>query len=317
MLFRSIDIIGNQKLDIINDAEIPSVIYSTFKELGFDSFTIKINNRKILNGFFQYLNIDDSTEVLRAIDKMDKIGLTGVIGELSEIGLDDDTIDKLMEFMKIQGTNAEILHTLKELNIDNEIFALGLEELNSVIKNVGYFGVPEENLKVDLTIARGLDYYTGTVYETFLDEYPSIGSICSGGRYEDLSGYYTKQKLPGVGISIGLTRLFYQLKEANIIKSNKNNLADVLIIPMKGFVEEGIKFGNDLRINNINTQIYLEGGKVGKKFNYADKLDIPYVLIIGSDEVENNKATLRDMKTGEQVMHTLDEVIEILKDKVN
>ena len=312
-----IDIIGNQKLDIINDAEIPSVIYSTFKELGFDSFTIKINNRKILNGFFQYLNIDDSTEVLRAIDKMDKIGLTGVIGELSEIGLDDDTIDKLMEFMKIQGTNAEILHTLKELNIDNEIFALGLEELNSVIKNVGYFGVPEENLKVDLTIARGLDYYTGTVYETFLDEYPSIGSICSGGRYEDLSGYYTKQKLPGVGISIGLTRLFYQLKEANIIKSNKNNLADVLIIPMKGFVEEGIKFGNDLRINNINTQIYLEGGKVGKKFNYADKLDIPYVLIIGSDEVENNKATLRDMKTGEQVMHTLDEVIEILKDKVN
>ena len=170
---------------------------------------------------------------------------------------------------------------------------------------------------MDLTIARGLDYYTGTVYETFLDEYPSIGSICSGGRYEDLSGYYTKQKLPGVGISIGLTRLFYQLKEANIIKSNKNNLADVLIIPMKGFVEEGIKFGNDLRINNINTQIYLEGGKVGKKFNYADKLDIPYVLIIGSDEVENNKATLRDMKTGEQVMHTLDEVIEILKDKVN
>ena len=135
-----IDIIGNQKLDIINDAEIPSVIYSTFKELGFDSFTIKINNRKILNGFFQYLNIDDSTEVLRAIDKMDKIGLTGVIGELSEIGLDDDTIDKLMEFMKIQGTNGEILHTLKELNIDNEIFALGLEELNSVIKNVGYFG---------------------------------------------------------------------------------------------------------------------------------------------------------------------------------
>lgn len=308
-----IDIIGNQKLDIINDAEIPSVIYSTFKELGFDSFTIKINNRKILNGFFKHLNIDDSAEVLRAIDKIDKIGLKGVLKELSEIGLDDRNINEIIEFMQIQGTNTEILHTLKEMNIDNEIFLLGLEELNSVIDNVGYFGVPEENLKIDLTIARGLDYYTGTVYETFLDEYPSIGSICSGGRYDNLAEYYTKQKLPGVGISIGLTRLFYQFKEANIIKNNKNNLTDVLIIPMEGCVKEGIKIGNILRSSNINTQIYLEDGKVGKKFNYADKLDIPYVIIIGTEEVKNEKVTLRNMKTGEQTMYSIDEVIEIIK----
>jgi len=308
-----IDIIGNQKLDIINDAEIPSIIYSTFKELGFDSFTIKINNRKILNGFFQYLDIDDSVEVLRAIDKMDKIGLKGVNEELKEIGLGYNTIDKIIEFIQIEGTNEEILHSLEELDIDNETFVLGLDELRNVVKYVKHFGVPEDNLKVDLTIARGLDYYTGTVYETFLDEYPSIGSICSGGRYDDLAGYYTKQKLPGVGISIGLTRLFYQLREANIIDTKLHNLTKVLIIPMEGCQEEGIKIGNILRSHDINTQIYLEGGKVGKKFNYADKLDIPYVIIIGSEEIKNEKVALRQMDSGEQVMYSIEELIKIIK----
>ncbi|WP_077367179.1 histidine--tRNA ligase [Anaerosalibacter sp. Marseille-P3206] len=309
-----IDIIGNQKLDIINDAEIPSIIYSTFKELGFDSFTIKINNRKILNGFFQGLDIDDSVEVLRAIDKMDKIGLKGVNEELRKIGLDDNTINKIIEFIQIEGTNEEILHSLEEFNIDNETFVLGLDELKNVVKYVKHFGVPEDNLKVDLTIARGLDYYTGTVYETFLDEYPDIGSVCSGGRYDDLAEYYTKQKLPGVGISIGLTRLFYQLREANIIKTKWNNLTKVLIIPMEGCQEEGIKIGNILRSYDINTQIYLEGGKVGKKFNYADKLDIPYVIIIGSEEIKNEKVTLRQMDTGEQIMYSIEELIKIIND---
>ena len=310
-----IDIIGNQKLDIINDAEIPSIIYSTFKELGLDSFTIKINNRKILNGFFDHLKLANSTEVLRTIDKMDKMGLKGVSEELSKIGLDDNTIDKIIEFIQIEGTNNEIIHSLEELNIDNETFVLGLEELGNVVKYIKYFGVPEDNIKVDLTIARGLDYYTGTVYETFLDEYPGIGSICSGGRYDDLAGYYTKQKLPGVGICIGLTRLFYQLKEANMIKSERNNLTEVLIIPMEDYVGEGIKIGNILRSHDINTQIYLEGGKVGKKFNYADKLDISYVIIIGSEEVKNKKVTIRNMETGEQVMYSIDEAIEIIKSK--
>lgn len=310
-----IDIIGNQKLDIINDAEIPSIIYSTFKELGLDSFTIKINNRKILNGFFDHLKLANSTEVLRTIDKMDKMGLKGVSEELSKIGLDDNTIDKIIEFIQIEGTNNEIIHSLEELNIDNETFVLGLEELGNVVKYIKYFGVPEDNIKVDLTIARGLDYYTGTVYETFLDEYPGIGSICSGGRYDDLAGYYTKQKLPGVGICIGLTRLFYQLKEANMIKRERNNLTEVLIIPMEDYVGEGIKIGNILRSHDINTQIYLEGGKVGKKFNYADKLDISYVIIIGSEEVKNKKVTIRNMETGEQVMYSIDEAIEIIKSK--
>lgn len=310
-----IDIIGNQKLDIINDAEIPSIIYSTFKELGFDSFTIKINNRKILNGFFQYLNLNNTVDVLRTIDKLDKIGLDGVKEELNKIGLNDNIINKIIEFIQIKGSNNEILHSLENLNIENENFVLGLEELKDVVKYVKYFGVPDDNFKVDLTIARGLDYYTGTVYETFLDDYPGIGSICSGGRYDDLAGYYTKQKLPGVGICIGLTRLFYQLKEANLIESKEFSLTKVLIIPMEDCMEYAISLGNKLRRNNINTQIYLEGGKIGKQFNYADKMDIPYVVIVGPDEVKNEMATIKNMKTGEQQMYTLDEIIKIIKIK--
>lgn len=308
-----IDIIGNEKLDIINDAEIPSVIYYTFKDLGFESFTIKINNRKILSGFFRSIQIEDSVEVLRTIDKMDKIGLDGVSDELSKMGLNAETIDKIMTFTQIKGTNDEILSNLKEMNVENDVFKEGLEELDSVVKYVKYFGVPEENLAIDLTIARGLDYYTGTVYETFLNEYPDIGSICSGGRYDNLAEYYTKQKLPGVGICIGLTRLFYQLREANIIESKWNSLTEVLVVPMEDCMEYGIKIGNQLRNEGIHTQIYLEEGKMGKKFNYADKLGIPYVMIIGADEVKSEKVTLKNMKTGEQIMRDIDETMNILK----
>lgn len=308
-----VDIIGNGKLDIINDAEIPRVIYSTFKDLGFDEFTIKINNRKILNGFFKSLEVENTVEVLRAIDKLEKIGEKGVISELEELGLERAIIDKILEFINIKGKNEEILTKLKELNIDNEVFQEGVKELETVSHYIGVFGVPEKNFAIDLTIARGLDYYTGTVYETFLDDYPEIGSICSGGRYDDLASYYTKQKLPGVGVSIGLTRLFYQLREANLIKAVDNTLTEVLVIPMENCLEKAIQIANKLRDNEINTQIYLEDVKLGKKFGYADKLDIPYVIIIGTEEIENNRYTLRDMKTGEQASLNLEELINHLK----
>ena len=308
-----IDIIGNGTLDIINDAEIPSVIYSTFKELGFDSFTIKINNRKILKGFFQNLNIEDSTLILRAIDKLDKIGMEGVEKELEGLNIDSNTINRIKEFINIKGTNLEILEELQELGIENEIFREGLDELREVVKYIGLFGVPEENYKIDLTIARGLDYYTGTVYETFLNDYPSIGAICSGGRYDNLATYYTKQKLPGVGISIGLTRLFYQLREANIINSEENSLTKALIIPMEDCMDKGVEVVNRLRQEGIYSQIYLEKGKVGKKFNYADKLNIPYVVVIGQEEVETNTCSLRNMKTGEQTSVDIEELIRQLK----
>ena len=308
-----IDIIGNETLDIINDAEIPSIIYSTFKDLGFDFFTIKINNRKVLKGFFEWLGIKDSTEVLRTIDKLEKIGLDKVKLELEEQNLDKDTIDKIVEFIQIKGSNEEKLHSLKSLGIENDIFNQGLEELNSVNHYVKAFGVPENNYSIDLTIARGLDYYTGTVYETFLDDYPDIGSVCSGGRYDDLAGFYTKQKLPGVGISIGLTRLFYQLSEAKLIKAKDNSLIKVIIIPMEDCLDKAIEAANILRNKGINTQIYLEKGKMGKKFSFADKLDIPYSIIIGPDEIKKGKYALRNMKTGEQNLLSMEELITSLK----
>jgi histidyl-tRNA synthetase len=308
-----IDIIGNDNLDVINDAEIPAVIYSTFKELGFETFTIKINNRKVLKGFFNSLNIEDSTLVLRVIDKLDKIGIDKVEAELEELGLLKEVIEKIKKFISINGNNLEIIEKLKRLEIENEIFREGLEELETVAKYINMFGVPEENYKIDLTIARGLDYYTGTIYETFLDDYPSIGSVCSGGRYDDLASYYTKQKLPGVGISIGFTRLFYQLREANLIEDKESSLTKVLIIPMEGYTDNGIKAANDLRKVDIYSQVYLESGKIGKKFNYADKLDIPYVVVIGEEEANNNVYSLRNMKTGEQENVSIEKLIQCLK----
>lgn len=308
-----IDIIGNGTLDIVNDAEIPSVIYSTFKDLGFDSFTIRINNRKVLKGFFKNVGIEDSTFVLRTVDKLEKIGIENVKSELSEFGLNDNIIDQIIRFISIKGSNEEIINSLKELNIEDEIFNEGVNELETVSRYIGLFGVPEENYQIDLTIARGLDYYTGTVYETFLNDYPSIGSVCSGGRYDDLATYYTTQKLPGVGISIGLTRLFYQLREANIIEGKDNSLTKVVIIPMEGYMDYAIKASNTLRKADIYAQVYFESGKIGKKFNYADKLNIPYTIVVGKDEADNNKYALKNMSTGEQSLLSIEEVINRLK----
>lgn len=308
-----IDIIGNGNLSIINDAEIPALIYSTFKELGFDSFTIYINNRKMLKGFFDSLEIKDSAEVLRTVDKLEKIGIDKVEEELANLGLDRQVIARINKFIKIEGSNEEILLALKDLNVDNEFFQEGLEELSTVVKYIKIFGVPEDNFKIALSIVRGLDYYTGTVYETFLDEYPSLGSICSGGRYDDLAAYYTKQKLPGVGMSIGLTRLFYQLREANIINFEDTSLTKVLIIPMDEFIEESVEVANALRKKEIHSQVYLESGKMGKKFNYADKLNIPYVIVVGEEEVKTGLYSLRDMKTGEQKNLSIEDIINHLK----
>lgn len=308
-----IDIIGNNSLDIINDAEIPSIIYTTFRDLGFESFTIKINNRKILKGFFESIHIDDTTSVLRAIDKLDKIGIDGVEKELEKIEISQEIIEKIKSFIKIEGSNDEILESLKALDIDNDLFNKGIKELDTVNSYIKLFGVPEENYKIELTIARGLDYYTSTVYETFLDDYPSIGSVCSGGRYDDLASHYTKQKLPGVGISIGLTRLFYQLTEAKIIESKKKSLTKVLVIPMKGFIDKGVETVNTLRKEGIYSQVYLDSGKIGKKFSYADKLNIPYVIVMGQDEVENKTYSLRNMETGEQESISMEKLIECLK----
>ena len=308
-----IDIVGNNNLNILNDAEIPSIIYSVFNNLGFQDFTIKINNRKLLNGFFEALEIQDSADVLRIIDKIDKIGASNVTQELLNCGLNSEIVEKILEFINISGSNQEILLLLKNLNVSNENFKYGVEELSLVTKYVKLFGVPDNNIKIDLKITRGLDYYTGTVYETFLNEYPSIGSVCSGGRYDNLAEYYTKQKLPGVGISIGLTRLFYQLNEAGFFKNDTNtSITKVLVIPLDNNMDYGISLAKLLRDKGVITEIYLEDTKLIKKLGYADKLGIPFVILMGEKEVENKTATIKNMFTGEQITVDFDEVYEIV-----
>ena len=234
------------------------------------------------------------------IDKIEKIGKNSVIEEFEKIGLNEEQIQKIIDFIEIQGTSDEKIEKLENLGIQNEIFNQGVRELKTVIENVRLFGVPEENFNVDLTIARGLDYYTGTVYETFLNEYRELGSVCSGGRYENLAEYYTNKNLPGVGVSIGLTRLFSKLNELNIIKANKKSVAEILIIPMTEDIKESIKLATKLRNAGINTEVYLNEKKIKAKFKYADKLEIPYVIVIGEDEIKENVVTIKNMKTGEE-----------------
>lgn len=308
-----IDIIGNEKLSIVNDGEIPSIIESTFTDLGFDAFTIHINNRKILNGFYRALGIEDSKEVLRVVDKLDKIGLDRVKEELSKLNLSETTIDSIGEFIAIEGTTEEIFDKLDALSIDEEEFKEGVSELKEVFEIALALGVDENHLIPDMKIARGLDYYTGTVYETILDEYPEIGSVCSGGRYDDLASHYIKQKLPGVGISIGLSRLYYQLNEAGLLKHYVNRGADCLIIPFEETKRDGLRLLKRLRDAEIPSLFYGESGKIGKKFKYADQIDVPYVLILGASEVERGVVNVRDMESGEEREMTEDEVLSVLK----
>jgi histidyl-tRNA synthetase len=310
-----IDIIGNGSLSVMNDAEIPSIIYSTFKDLGFDAFSIHINNRKILNGFFDSLGVDNKVEVLRTIDKLDKIGVDSVKEELLDICGNASAVEKIMEFVGIEGSSQKTLEALNRLNIDNNMFKEGLEELSQVVHFISLFGVPEKNCRIDLKIARGLDYYTGTVYETILDDYPRIGSVCSGGRYDNLAEYYTEQKLPGVGISIGLTRLFYQLREAGINLGNNNtSLTQVLVVPMNDDVEYSVMTANRLRAENIITEVYMEAGKTSKKLAYANKLGIPYVVMIGEEEINSKLLTLKDMRAGEQKKLSLEEAVKQIRE---
>lgn len=309
-----IDIIGNEKLSIINDAEILSVIYSTFRALGFEDFTIRINNRKVLNGFFESLKGVDKVEVLRIVDKFDKIGREAVFEELQKLGIEITDVQKILDFISIKGNKSEVLDSLKKLKIENEMFLLGLTELETVCEHIKNFGIPDKNNSIDLTIARGLDYYTGTIYETILNNYPSIGSVCSGGRYDNLAENYTEKKLPGVGISIGLTRLFYQLREAQLLNAEKRATpTKLMVIPMEGALDFSLDFVTKARTAGIPTEIYLNEGKMKKKMEYANKLGIPFIIVIGEDEIGSGKLKLKDMATGIQEELTGSEIINKLK----
>ncbi|MBR4863249.1 MAG: histidine--tRNA ligase, partial [Oscillospiraceae bacterium] len=299
-----IDIIGDGKLDILNEAEIPAIIYRVFRGFGLTRFQIRVNNRKILNGFYAMEGLSEkSGDIMRTVDKLDKIGAEKVRAILVEdCALTETQADEILKFIAINGTNDQVLAALEGYSGRNEIFDTGLAELRAVTENLGAFGVPEANFAVDLTIARGLDYYTGTVYETTLLDHPEIGSVCSGGRYDDLAGYYTEKALPGVGISIGLTRLFYVLDEQGLLNPELPSApADVLVLPMTDSPAAAVGLAETLRGAGIRVQLYGEQKKFKQKMSYADRIGVPYAVLLGEDELAEGVCSVKDMRTGEQV----------------
>lgn len=311
-----IDIIGDGKLDITNEAEIPAIIYQTFTSLGLKRFQIRVNNRKILNGFYAMLGLtEQSGDIMRTVDKLDKIGAEKVRTLLvDECGVSAESADEILKFIAITGGNEQVLAALESYRGRNEVFDEGLDQLNTVVKYLSAFGVPAENFAVDLTIARGLDYYTGTVYETTLLDHPEIGSVCSGGRYDNLAEYYTDRQLPGVGISIGLTRLFYVLGEQGLLNPDLPTApADVLILPMTAELSPAVTLATRLRAAGVRTQLYAEQKKFKAKMSYADKLGVPYVVFLGDDEIAGNVVACKDMTSGEQTTLPFDETLALIQ----
>ena len=311
-----IDIIGGDDLDILYDAEMPAVIYHVFKKLGIGDFTIRINNRKVLGGFFASLGLSDKIEeILRIIDKIEKIGKDKVVEELVKIGVPEESTDKIIDFITITGDRKHILESLRALGVEDESFVLGVNELETVSDAMVMFGMPEENFRIDLSIARGLDYYTGTVYETTINGHPEFGSVCSGGRYDNLTGYYTDKKLPGIGISIGLTRLFSQLRDNGLIAPKTGSMAKVLVIPMdKDVLPYAVQTANTFRANGIPSDVYYGTKGMKQKMKYAARMGVAYAAIIGTDEATNGVLALKDMNgEGGQKTLSVEEAIEILK----
>lgn len=307
-----IDVIGDGALDIINEAEIPSIIYKTFSELGLTRFQIRINNRKVLNGFFEMLGLTSrAADIMRTIDKLEKVGADTVREILLEEGVSADAADEILRFITLGGGTDGILQALEGWRGKNETLDAGITELGTVARYLSDFGVPASHFKIDLTIARGLDYYTGTVYETTMLDHPEIGSICSGGRYDNLAGYYTDKKLPGVGISIGLTRLFFVLQDKKLLNENPPaSPADVLILPMTDDLGAAISLATQLRAQGIRTQLHCEKKKFKAKISYADKLAIPYVIFMGEDEIANHTVALKELASGEQTSTDFDAAVK-------
>ena len=311
-----IDMIGDGKLDVSNEAEMPAIIYQVFNRLGLRRFQVRVNNRKILNGFYEMLGLSEQAgDVMRTVDKLEKIGADQVKGLLMELGVSEEKAGEILGFIGITGSNGQVLEALEAYRGRNELFDLGLDELKTVVKYLGGFGVPEENFAVDLTIARGLDYYTGTVYETFMVEHPEIGSICSGGRYDNLAEYYTDKILPGVGISIGLTRLFFILNEQGLLNGERNTApADVLLLPMVEDLSPAVELATRFRNAGVRVQLYGEQKKFKAKMNYADKIGVPFVVFLGEDEIRDGVVACKDMKSGEQTKLGFEETLARVRD---
>lgn len=311
-----IDVVGDGELSISNEAEIPAIIYRAFTEMGLERFKIRVNNRKILSGFYAIMGAEaQAADIMRIVDKLEKIGRGKVMAMLTgELSLTEELAGKILDFISITGTNAEVLSALEKYTGNNALFDTGVAELSEVTRYLSAFGVPESHFAVDLTIARGLDYYTGTVYETTMLDHPEVGSICSGGRYDDLAGFYTDKKLPGVGISIGLTRLFFVLNDQAMLNSELPCApCDVLLLPMSDDMTEAVSLASRLRECGIRTVLYTENKKFKQKMNYADRLAIPYVVFLGDDEIAAKTVTCKDMQTGEQTSLSEAATIERIK----
>ena len=315
-----IDIIGDGRLDILNEAEIPAIIYKVFRGFGLTRFQIRVNNRKILNGFYAMLGLSEkSGDIMRTVDKLDKIGPEKVrLILLEDCGLTGEQAEEILRFIAIKGTNAQVISALEGYAGRDETFDAGLSELKAVTANLAAFGVPEANFAVDLTIARGLDYYTGTVYETTLLDHPEIGSVCSGGRYDNLAGYYIDKQLPGVGISIGLTRLFYVLDEQGLLNPQLSGApADALVLPMTGDMGAAIALAETLRSAGLRVQLYGEQKKFKQKMAYANKLGVPFAVLLGEDEIAEGVCSVKNMVTGEQQKLTPGEAAQAIRAAVN
>ncbi len=312
-----IDVIGDGTLDVRNEAEIPSIICNVFQRLGIERFRIRMNNRKVLNGLFEYLGVaENAGAVMVAIDKLDKIGeekvKTILTGE--EIAMAPEMADQLMDIL----ASSDPMATLDSLTGKCPALDEGIAELKTVTGLLPGLGVPDDKWEIDLTIARGLDYYTGTVYETMLLDHPEVGSVCSGGRYDNLAEYYTDKKLPGVGVSIGVTRLFYVLQEQGLLNDELPTApCDALVIPMGDVMDSAVAAATVLRAAGVRTQIYMEQKKVKQKFAYADKLAIPYAVILGEDEATKGTVSLKDLKTGEQTVLPAKDAAQIILKGIN
>lgn len=311
-----IDVIG-ENLNILNDAEIPAVIYDVFKKLKVPPFTILINNRKILNGIFEALGVSSqSNEAMTIIDKIDKVGIEVAMSQLRDIGFASDKISTIIRLVNLSGSFEKIEEELvffKEAGFSNDNLANGISELKQVIYGMRSFEIPDDAYRVNLGIARGLDYYTGTIYETILNEYPEIGSVCSGGRYDDLCQHYTDRNLQGVGISIGLTRLFYQLQQVGAIQNKNTSTSRVLIAKMSGDdALYAMNTAKDLRSSGVSCEVYLDDAKIGKQFKYAARLGIPYVMVVGENERKNQSITIKDLESGKQQEVSLEMAIAMV-----
>ena len=301
-----IDVIGKDALSVRHDAELPAVIHAVFSELAIGPFTIQLNNRKLLRGFFEAQGIADGelqALVLREVDKLDKRGEDHVRATLTGegFGLGVEAVATILDFVKVRSiSHADALAQLDALGDSNNALREGVAELREVLALVRAMGVPESDYALNFSIARGLDYYTGTVYETTLDHYPQIGSICSGGRYEDLASHYTKSKLPGVGISIGLTRLFWQLREAGLVDTAASTV-QVLVTQMNAAsLPHCLAVANELRHGGLNTEVVMESSKLGKQFKYADRAGIRFVVVLGEDEIAKGTVTVKDLRRADQ-----------------